>query len=359
MGGGGDSPTPPDYARTFQSGVDVWLRNLPTLLAAEAQNRATTDPERIQQQQDLQQQFGPTQYQQQLDALHQLDPESAQLRPALAAELYRRLQAGEIDPQSGSIRTALGERVLSDLNAGYTLPADYAREIETNVRGAQARRGNILGNAPALVESSVKGKAAADLYQQHLQNAFAFGASPNPNQQITSDIGNFLSTNTPEQQLLAVQPVSADRTFAYANPGAGTAGANFGLQNYQNLLAGQQLQNQSNPWLNAASGAASGAATGTAIAPGWGTLIGGVVGAGLGYASDIRLKEDIREIGRTKSGIPLISFRYLGGSRRFIGARGQDVQKIRPDAVRQDERGFLRVLYDKLDDVPFFELGVT
>lgn len=316
MGGGNsDPPAAPDYAKLYQQGVDVYLRNLPRLLQTEADTRATTDPERIQQQQALQAQFGSTQYQQQLDALKQLDPESA------------------------AIRADLGKRVQSDLALGTSLSPEYARELEQSVRGAQAARGNSLGAGAIAVESLVKGRAGQEMYQQRLNNA-----------------GSFLSGPTPEQQLLTVQGVQPDRSMAYASPGAGTAGANFGLQNYQNLLAGQQLQQNNNPWLRAAGGAATGAAAGSAAGP-YGALAGAVIGGGVSYFSDCRLKHDIREIAKTKSGIPLIRFKFLGSPRTFIGARAQDVQKVRPDAVIVDKTGYLKVDYGKLADVPYFELG--
>jgi hypothetical protein len=293
MGSSSDTPNPPDYGKLYQTGIDVYLKNLPRMLETEQQYRTDLDPQRIQSQQALQDQFGANMYKQQLDALHQLDPESA------------------------AIRSQLGGIVQSDLASGYELPKDYATQLETSVRGAQAARGNILGNSASLVESSVKGKAMQDLRQQHIQNA-----------------GNFLSSPTPEQQLLAVQGVSPDRTMSYVNPGAGTAGVNFGSQNYQNLLASQQLQQQNNPWMQALG------------------IAGQVAGA---YFSDVRLKEDITELGKSKSGIPLIRFRFIGSPKVYIGARAQDVQKIKPEAVRADDTGHLRVNYSMID-VPYFAL---
>lgn len=319
--GGSDNNSPPaapDYAKLYQEGLDVYLRNLPRLLESEQLTRSDLDPQRIADQQRLQEQFGATQYRQQLDALHALDPQSA------------------------AIRAQLANRVSSDLESGYALPADYEKELTSQIRGSQAARGNILGLAAGGAESAFKGKAALDLYQRHLENA-----------------GAFLSGPTPEQQLLAVQGVQPDRSMSYISPGAGTAGANFGSQNYANMLAQYQLSSgpQNNPWMRAATGAASGAAAGTAVNPGWGTVIGAAAGGIGGYFSDLRIKYDIREIAKTKSGIPLIRFKFLGSPRMFIGARAQDVQKIRPDAVIVDKSGYLKVDYNKLPDVPYFELG--
>lgn len=308
-------PAAPDYGRSAQQGIDVMLRNLPALLEAEAAARGSTDPQRIEDQQRLQELYGPIQVQQQLDALHQFDPESA------------------------GIRTDLAKHIQDDLASGYNLPPEYARQIEQNVRGAQAARGNILGAGPISVEAGLKGKAALDLYQQHLTNA-----------------GNFLAGPTPEQQALAIQGVQPDRSMAYVNPGAGTQGANFALGNYQNLLAQYQLSgSQRNPWQNALGGAASGAAAGTAISPGWGTLIGGAVGGAAGYFSDSRLKENIRHICVTMMGVPMVMFNYKGNNRVFIGTLAEDVKRVRANAVIDDPSGFLKVDYNQLD-IPLYEL---
>jgi hypothetical protein len=315
MGGSSSStPAAPDLGKLEQQGIDVLFKNLPQLLNTEEAYRQTVDPQRIADQQALQDQFGKTQYQQQLDALHQLDPESAKVRADLA------------------------KHVQDDLASGYDLGPEYSRQIEQSVRGAQAARGNIYGSGPASVEAAVKGKAALDMYQQRLQNA-----------------GNFLSSPTPEQQLLAVQSVSPDRGMAYVNPSAGALGASFGLQNYQNMLAQQQLQQSSNPWTKALGGAAAGASAGSAAGP-YGALIGGVAGGALGYfGSDERLKTDVHEIAKTKGGIPLIRFKFLGSNRMYIGTSAQAVKKVRPDAVREGEHGYLMVNYGKLG-LPYFEL---
>jgi hypothetical protein len=315
--GGGDNgtPAPPDYAKLYQQGIDVYLRNLPRLLDTELDARRTYDGANIGDQQKLQQDFGPTMYAQQRAALEALDPHYADTREAL--------------------RTA----VTNDLASGTNLTPEQQKQFETQFRGAQAARGNNLSGAVGLAETYGKAQLGQQMYQQRLQN-----------------VGNFLSGPTPEQQLLAVQAVQPDRSLAYANPSAGAAGVNFGAQNYQNLLAAQQLQQQHNPWASAATGAASGAVTGTAISPGWGTVIGGLVGGAAGYFSDSTLKENVRELGRTGSGIPLIVFQYIGSKVKHVGAIAQDVLKVRPDAVTKDQSGYLKVNYDKLHDVPFFAL---
>jgi hypothetical protein len=310
--GSSNAPAPPDYAKLFQSGLDVYLKNLPRLTDTETAYREGIDPLRIAEQQGLQDQFGPTQVRQQLDALKQFDP------------------------QSFAVRDELSKRVLGDLQSGYDLNPDYARQLEQSVRGAQAARGNIYGNAPAALESSVKGKAALDLYQQRLQNA-----------------GNFLSGPTPEQQALAIQAVQPDRSMAYASPAAGTQGVNFGLQNYQNLLAQQQLVgSQRNPWASALGGAATGASTGSQVGGGWGALIGGIGGGLAGYyGSSLKIKRDVVRVGTSRSGLGIYEFRYARGRDTYRGVIAEEVQQLSPNAV-WTIGGVLHVNYEWID-VPF------
>jgi hypothetical protein len=308
-------PAPPDYGKLFQTGLDVYFRNLPRMTDTETQYREAIDPLRIAEQQALQDQFGPNQIRQQRDALDQFDPNYLNTR-----ELLR-------------------TNVTNDLLKGTQLDPDYARQLEQGVRGAQTARGNVYGTAPAAAEASVKGKAALDLYQQRLTN-----------------VGNFLAGPTPEQQALAIQAVQPDRGMAYASPAAGTQGANFGLQNYQNLLAQQSLVGgQRNPWASALGGAATGATAGAAFGP-YGAIIGGVVGAGAGYfGSDSRLKENVRFICKSAMGLPMVVFSYKGRKERFVGTLAEEVQKILPDAVGERD-GFLTVNYSRLD-IPLYELG--
>lgn len=61
-------------------------------------------------------------------------------------------------------------------------------------------------------------------------------------------------------------------------------------------------------WASAGSGAASGAALGTSIVPGWGTLVGGIVGAGVGLITGNSQKNKAKALlgqGRPTQQVPL------------------------------------------------------
>ena len=115
-----------------------------------------------------------------------------------------------------------------------------------------------------------------------------------------------------------------------------------------------------NPTSNALSGAMGGAMLGGSLlgASGlglMGTGAGSGIGAGLGLLmglfSDRRLKTDIHEVGETKDGLPLYSFRYKfdpKGTLR-IGLMAQDVEKENPDAVIHTPFGMMVNYADALD----------
>ena len=67
-----------------------------------------------------------------------------------------------------------------------------------------------------------------------------------------------------------------------------------------------------------------------------------------GVASDIKLKENIKEVGVSPQGYNIYEFNYKGGDVRFRGAMAQDVLKKNPMAVGIDQNN-LTVDYSKID----------
>ena len=64
--------------------------------------------------------------------------------------------------------------------------------------------------------------------------------------------------------------------------------------------------------------------------------------------SDVRLKEDIEQVGVSPDGHKIYEFNYKGDSTRYRGAMAQDVVKIDPMAVGIRD-GYLTVNYGKID----------
>ena len=67
-----------------------------------------------------------------------------------------------------------------------------------------------------------------------------------------------------------------------------------------------------------------------------------------GLASDIKLKENIQQVGTSPQGYNVYEFNYKGGDVRFRGAMAQDVLQKKPMAVGIDQN-YLTVDYSQID----------
>jgi hypothetical protein len=83
----------------------------------------------------------------------------------------------------------------------------------------------------------------------------------------------------------------------------------------------------------------------------FGQIVGGAQALG-SFMSDIRLKDDIKLIGQSPSGINIYSFRYKGNDTRYQGVLAHQV----PHASIVNDKGYLMVDYSKID-VNFKELN--
>lgn len=66
-------------------------------------------------------------------------------------------------------------------------------------------------------------------------------------------------------------------------------------------------------------------------------------------ASDRQLKEDIKKIGVSPSGINIYRFKYKGHRETFIGVMAQELIQTHPHAVFRMSNGFYAVAYDMID----------
>jgi len=62
-------------------------------------------------------------------------------------------------------------------------------------------------------------------------------------------------------------------------------------------------------------------------------------------ASDERLKENIEPVGKLDNGLTVYRFNFLGSQVTQIGLLAQEVQEVIPEAVKEDEDGYLMVDY--------------
>ena len=70
--------------------------------------------------------------------------------------------------------------------------------------------------------------------------------------------------------------------------------------------------------------------------------------SGTAFLSDIKTKENIKQVGVSPQGYNIYEFNYKGGDVRFRGAMAQDVIKKNPMAVGIDQN-YLTVDYSKID----------
>lgn len=79
--------------------------------------------------------------------------------------------------------------------------------------------------------------------------------------------------------------------------------------------------------------------------------IGGIIGGAVSIAgafSDDRLKDNITFVDRRQDGIGYYTFRYLLDGNMYLGVLATEVERIKPDAVWTDDRGYKHVDYEMI-----------
>ena len=66
-------------------------------------------------------------------------------------------------------------------------------------------------------------------------------------------------------------------------------------------------------------------------------------------ASSKKLKDNIVKIGESISGYNVYKFNYKGDSKKYIGVIAEEIQQLKPEAVRMLPNGYLGVNYNLLD----------
>lgn len=186
------------------------------------------------------------------------------------------------------------------------LDPQFAREEET-MRTNLINRGIREGSPAFTAAMSDFGQNKNDAYNSLYLNGRAQGAQE-----------ALAQRNQPLNEISALMSGSqvAQPNFVNTNMPTIPTTDNAGLinQNYQQRLAANQ---QSNAFTN--------------------SILGGLFGLGSAgiMASDRRVKEDIKEIGKTNDGQPLYRFRYKGSPMMTLGLMAQDVEQRDPEAVME------------------------
>jgi hypothetical protein len=302
-----EPPKAPNYAKLYEQGIKLNMKYLPRQLAQELKMRQQYDPVYIQQALGEQAKYDPALAGQQLAALQRRDPEWLAMHRALGTKVSQALQrgyldplqqrayeqmgaiAGQMDPQRAAAYKALGQQVTGDTLRGATADPATLRQM---TQAILSRSPNLsYGEAQNMAAAVYTGQRGQALEQQRQQATQQFLQQATPMQQRQGSLAAFYGQAPPSMaalglagtymqpsnaitsqinQIQGVTPPSANR---YVNPNAGAQAAQFGLQNYQNVLGASQLNNQ-NPW-SSALGTVGGIA---------GNVIGGIYGGPAGAA---------------------------------------------------------------------------
>lgn len=259
------------------------------------------------------------------------------------------------DPNLAGSQAALGELLNGSGVAGDALTA--------------TARGDFLGAPNPYLQDLINSQSSriSDQVKAQFGGAGRYG-STNFAQALADRLGSFSSqilSNNYEQerdrQMAAAGVLSNNRLSALGI--APTINSMRYSDAAQLLGAGQQMDayNQAqldDPWmrLQRYAGLITGSGSGGTITktePGPSILsqiLGGVVGLGgvIGKLSDARAKTDIRRVGWTDGGTPIVVYRYRDGGPMEFGVLAQDVLRTQPEAVSVRPDGYLAVDYGAL-----------
>lgn len=138
-------------------------------------------------------------------------------------------------------------------------------------------------------------------------------------------------------------------TDAMANEDNRVANVLNNLFNYYQIPYNQMsgLQSQSSSMYNSAADRAM--QEKAAQQQMWGQIASGAGQAAASYAavaSDFRLKENIKPVGKLDNGLTVYVFNYKGQNIPQLGLIAQEVKEVRPEAVVEMDNGYLAVRYD-------------
>ena len=286
----------------------------------------------------------------------------AQLNPMeeAAANVY----TNQILPESGQL-AAIGAQTY-DANTAATYANPYEQQV---ISGALGDLGEAYGQTQKQMNAQAIGAGAFGGERQGIENVLG-------RERYLDTVGDtsarlrqagFESGANRFMQDRAAQLQSAQSQIgALGQSAAGMAG--FGTQargieqaglaeNYRDFIEEREYgAGQIRQMVGALSGAPirsygeeRSGSVGTPVAGP--STFGQVAGALTAIRSDIRLKDDIKLVGKSPSGIKIYNFKYKGDDKKYQGVMAHQV----PHASIVNDEGYLMVDYNKLD-VEFKEI---
>jgi hypothetical protein len=286
----------------------------------------------------------------------------AQLNPMeqVAANVY----TNQILPQSGQL-AAIGAQTY-DANTAATYANPYEQQV---ISGALGDLGEAYGQTQKQMNAQAIGAGAFGGSRQGIENVLGreryldtVGDTSARLRQAGFESGANRFMQDRAAQLQSVQ----SQIGALGQSAAGLAG--FGTQargieqaglaeNYRDFIEKREYgAGQIRQMVGALSGAPirsygeeRSGSVGTPVAGP--STFGQIAGAATAFFSDIRLKEDIKLVSKSPSGINIYNFKYKGDGKTYQGVMAHQV----PHASIVNDEGYLMVDYNKLD-VEFKEI---
>jgi hypothetical protein len=251
------------------------------------------------------------------------------------AGLTRGLMAGLSPEQASAVQQAQRESQRAYAAAQGVTP-EQQRMYQQTAREAAQAAGRVGGNAA--IASEIMGRE--DIMARKRAEAAQAG------QQAFNLAGQFYTA--PGLQLLGSQPLSYQTGQQMMGLGLNAIGAgtpqlfdvgsalNLGAAQRQNIVNAQAANAQAQASYSAGLFSGIGSAIG-----------GGAQGAGAAMASDRRVKQNIKVVGRTDSGLPVYTYQYKGQNVTQMGVMAQDVEMVNPEAV-VEINGIKHVDYNRI-----------
>jgi len=286
----------------------------------------------------------------------------AQLNPMeeAAANVY----TNQILPESGQL-AAIGAQTY-DANTAATYANPYEQQV---ISGALGDLGEAYGQTQKQMNAQAIGAGAFGGSRQGIENVLGrerYLDTVGDTSARLRQAGFESGANRFAQDRAAQLQSAQSQIGALGQSAAGLAG--FGTQargieqaglaeNYRDFIEEREYgAGQIRQMVGALSGAPirsygeeRSGSVGTPVAGP--STFGQVAGALTAIQSDIRLKDDIKLVGKSPSGIKIYNFKYKGDDKKYQGVMAHQV----PHASIVNDEGYLMVDYNKLD-VEFKEI---
>jgi hypothetical protein len=228
------------------------------------------------------------------------------------------------------------------INAGEDMTQSIMRRLQPNIdmQNKQFETRMINQGIPVGSEAYNNARRVLDQQQNDLLTSSVIQGTQTglqANQQGFNQLGYI--RNEPINTLNAVRSGSQVTNPSFVSTPAGTDYLGAAQSGYNAQLGAANAQNAAN----------------SSFTSGLMGLGGNLGAAYMMMPSDVRIKENIKQVGAMANGLPVYEYEYkpeykhLVGSGKFIGVMAQDVEKVMPEAVVEHPDGYKMVNYGALN----------